>query len=142
MRLLRSLFTLEINVGIPRIVIRMAGTGSFSLETLLASPRFNQGAVHRQMLVGQKPLCPGMTENPFKKGPGNVSFKKPVSILAENGCVPNRIVHAQTDKPAKQQVVIKLFHEEPLAAHGVRHLRQKRVLPIIEKRTFLNSRRW
>jgi hypothetical protein len=40
-------------------------------------------------------------------------------FLVEDGHVPHLVVHAQPDKAAKEQIVLQLFHQEPLAAHRV-----------------------
>lgn len=107
MSLVRSLLTLEINRWIYRIVCSINGIVPFFLEAFLSCPRLNRGAVYGEMLVGQESLFPGMTEDSFKKGTGNVSVKQPVSILAENRHIPNLFIQTQSDKPAEQQVVIK-----------------------------------
>lgn len=39
--------------------------------------------------------------------------------------VPNRIIHFETDKPSKQQVVIELFHQKPLDADRIENLKQR-----------------
>ena len=46
--------------------------------------------------------------------------------LREHGVVPHRIVQAQTQKPAKQQVLIDLLNQQPLRTNRVKHLQQKR----------------
>jgi hypothetical protein len=57
--------------------------------------------------------------------PRDVAFERSVPILAENRCVPDRIIRVQSDKPAKQQAVTRLFHEESLATDRVQRLKQK-----------------
>ena len=36
-------------------------------------------------------------------------------------CIPDAVVHVQTDEPAKEQVVVQFFHQQSLAAHAVEH---------------------
>jgi hypothetical protein len=62
----------------------------------------------------------------FKEGPGNVTLKQAIAILGERGRHPHGVVHAEPDKPAKQQVIGELFHQHPLAAHRIQHLEQER----------------
>src|SRR5712664_3208295 len=42
-----------------------------------------------------------------------------------SGGTPHRIVRVQAHEPAKQQVVVELFHEQPLAAYAVEHLKKQ-----------------
>jgi hypothetical protein len=55
-----------------------------------------------------------------------ILVQQPVAILAEHRVIPHRVVDLQTDKPAEQQVVVELFHQQPLAAHRIKHLQQQR----------------
>jgi hypothetical protein len=47
------------------------------------------------------------------------------SIDAEDGAVPHRVIHAQADEPAEQQVVIELLDELALAANGEKCLQEQ-----------------
>ena len=107
--LVRSLFALEINGRISRIISRIAASVSLFLETLLSRPHLNQGAVHSEMLVGQQSLCPIMNQDSIKGGSGNISIEKAIPVLAENRGVPNSVIHAESDKPAEQSVLCRLF---------------------------------
>jgi hypothetical protein len=39
--------------------------------------------------------------------------------------MPDRIIRTQTDKPAKQQVVLQLLQQKPLAADSIERLQQR-----------------
>ena len=52
--------------------------------------------------------------------------QQPVAILGEDAVIPDGFVHVHPDKPAKQEVVIELFHQQPLAADRVEQLQQLR----------------
>jgi hypothetical protein len=41
----------------------------------------------------------------------HVAGKKPIAVLGEHCHIPDRRVYRQTDEPAKQQIVVKLFHK-------------------------------
>jgi hypothetical protein len=125
MSLVRSFFTLAIDGRISGIVRGVLRNRSFLLEALLSGPSFDQGPINREMLVRQQTLCAGMNQDSFKEGSGAIAFKQAVSILAENRGIPNGIIHTQSHKPAEQQVVIKLFDEEPFTTNGVPDLKQK-----------------
>jgi hypothetical protein len=70
-------------------------------------------------------LGASMTENSFKKGSGDVALDQTHAILSENSSVPNLVIHAQTNKPSEQQVVIQLFHEKALTANAVKDRKEK-----------------
>jgi hypothetical protein len=57
---------------------------------------------------------------------GDVALQQPLAVLGEHRHVPHRVVHVQTHKPPKQQVIVQLFHQLPLTANGVQHLQQQR----------------
>ena len=61
-----------------------------------------------------------MKEDTFKEGSGNDSLEQQETILAENCDVSNLIIHVQSNKPAKQHVVIKMFHEKLFIADPVK----------------------
>jgi hypothetical protein len=59
------------------------------------------------------------------KGRGQVRTEKALPVLGEDRMVPDLVVHGQAHEPAKQEVVIQLFHQQPLAADGVQHLEEQ-----------------
>src|SRR5262245_61675605 len=127
MRGIRSLLALEVDRRISRVVGRGGTTASLLLlEALLARPGLDQRSVYRKMLVGQKPLLPGMAENTFEEGSCDLALKQPVPVLAEHRRIPDEIVHAQAHEPTEQQVVVELLHEKPLTSDRIEDLKQKR----------------
>ena len=50
--------------------------------------------------------------------------EQPVAMLGKRRGMPDRVIHIQPDEPPEQQVVVELFHEQPLAPHRVEHLQQ------------------
>src|SRR5438552_8138975 len=63
--------------------------------------------------------CPGpcFSQNPLKERFGDVSFQHALPVLGKRAGIPHRVIHAQPHKPAEQQVVIQLLHQQPLASH-------------------------
>src|SRR4029077_10448302 len=49
-----------------------------------------------------------------------------ISIFAEHGRIPHRVVSRQSDKPTEQQIVVELLHQKPLGANRVERLQQQR----------------
>ena len=82
--------------------------------------------VDGEVLGGQQAASSGLGDDIFEEGPRDVAVEQPIAILREGRRRPHGIVHAQADKPAKQQVVFELFHQHPLAAHRIQHLEQQR----------------
>jgi hypothetical protein len=78
------------------------------------------------MLVREQVLRPRLREDVLEKGPGHVAGKQTLSLFGEHRRVPDRVVHRQPDEPAEEQVVVQLFHQQPLAADRVQDLEQLR----------------
>src|SRR5213594_4885896 len=114
----------EIHGRIPRIV-RGGRRRVLALETLEARPSVDQGAVDREMLVGEQPALLGLGADPLEKSPRDVAAEQPFPILREHRGVPDRVIHGQAHEPPEEQVVVELLHEEPLAAHAVEHLQEQ-----------------
>ena len=93
-------------------------------KALLPSPSLDQRPIHREVLVrhqpgrlrfhmGEKPLC-------------QVLVQQPITVLAEHGVIPYWVIDLQAHKPAKQQVVVQLLHQQPFAPHRIENLQQQR----------------
>ena len=107
---------------------------SLRRETLLAGPRLEQRAVDREVLVREQPVAPAPASSTASK---NCRAMSPASsrsrFLRERRRRPHRVVHRQADKPAEQQVVVQLLHQQPLAPHGVEHLQQQRAQQLLRR---------
>ncbi len=123
-RQIRAPFPMEIDRWIAAIVWRVIGR-SLPFETFLTCPRFQQRAVDGEMLGGQQATTACLLHDIFKEGPGDIALQQPIAVLGEGGRRPHRVVHRQPHKPPKQQVVLQLLHQHPLAAHGIQHLEQQ-----------------
>ena len=60
-----------------------------------------------------------------EKGGRQIRGEEALPILGEDRMVPDLVVHGQAYKPAKQEVVIQLLHQESFAADGVQHLEEQ-----------------
>ena len=98
--------------------------GVLGAETLQGSPGLNEGAVHGEMVVRQQSGLGGLLLDAPEKGRGQVRTEKALPILGEDGMVPDLVVHGQANKPAKQEILIQLLHQESFAADGVKDLEQ------------------
>ncbi len=77
------------------------------------------------MLVREQPLRAGLRHDAVEEGLGNVPGQQAFAVLGEDRGVPDRIVHGQAHEPPKQEVVVELLHQQPLAPDRVEHLKQQ-----------------
>src|SRR5215468_7568563 len=103
----------EVYGRVPRIVRWEPTRRVLLLEALEARPGLDQGAVDREVLVGQEAALPRLRQDPL-------------AVLREHCGIPDRVVHVQPDEPAKEQVVIQLLHQQPFAPRAVEDLQQER----------------
>src|SRR5262245_39678552 len=93
------------------------GLAVFPLKTLLTGPRFDQRAIHRKVLIGHQSVR--AVHHAAEKAPRDLLIEQSIAIFGEHRRVPNRVVHRETNEPAKQQVVVKLLHQQALAADRI-----------------------
>ncbi len=122
----------------PKVRPVALGLPVFALKTLLAGPGLDQRAIDGEVLVGHQ--AGGPFDHAPEAAPGDLLIEQPVAILGERRRVPDPIVHRQADEPAKQQVVIELLHQQPLAADRVEDLQQLRAQQAL-RRNRRSSRR-
>ena len=70
--------------------------------------------------------CFGLRQHLIEKQFRDLPVQQSVPVLGEHRRVPHRLIHAQSHKPAEQQVVLQPLHQLPLAAHAVQRLQQQR----------------
>src|ERR1041384_5450266 len=95
-------------------VVWSASALVFALETLLPGPRFNQRPIHCEVLIRHQAYC--LSLDLLEESLRHVLIQQPVPVLAVHRRVPYSIINLQANKPAKQQVVIELLHEQVFAA--------------------------
>src|ERR1019366_2162777 len=86
----------------------------------------DQRAVDGKMLVREQALGTRLIDHRVEKALRYLAHQQTLAVLGEDGHVPYRIVDVEPHKPAKQEVVIELLHQKPLAAHRVEHLQEQR----------------
>src|SRR5438876_2118026 len=86
-------------------------------EAFVRRPSFQQCSIHREVFVTEQLPGPCFSQNPLKERFGDVSFQHALPVLGKRAGIPHRVIHAQPHKPAEQQVVIQLLHQQPLASH-------------------------
>src|ERR1051325_4762026 len=88
----------------------------FRLEALHRSPGFDQCAIDREVLARQQPLDPGLRQNRTQKLHCDLASQKSVAVFRKGRVVPYRIVDAQPDKPAEQQIELQPLHQLAFSA--------------------------
>jgi hypothetical protein len=78
------------------------------------------------MFVRQQTGVPGLALHGIEERTRDVALEQAVPILTEGRGRPDRVIHAQANKPAKQHAVVDLFHQEPFTAYRVERLEQQR----------------
>src|SRR5581483_5377194 len=125
MGLVRTLLAVKIHGRISWIIGRCFIPTIFLLETLKSCRRLNQGPIDCKMLFAEQPVFIRSLKHSREKCIDYIAIPKPLPVLAESRRIPDVIIHAQTDEPAEQHVVIKLVDQHPLASHAVQYLKQR-----------------
>ena len=99
--------------------------GNARPEALLTGPRLRQRPVDSEMLDRLRALTVGEDQDGLTEGGCNVPVEQPVQILRKGRRRLHRIIQAQTDEPAEQQVVVQLLHQLPLTSDRVQRLEQE-----------------
>lgn len=104
----------EIHGRIPTttLVRVVAAAPVLGLEALLARPRLQEGTIDREMLVRQQPGRPRLLDHRLEEMARDLVFQQAIMVLAEGRRVPHRLIHAQADEPAEQQVVADLLDQQ------------------------------
>ena len=119
-----ALLTVEMALAVAARPRRLAAA-VLGPEALHGGPSLDQRAVDREVLVRQQRLDLRLVEHGTQELGRDLALEQPVAVLGEHRHVPHRIVDAQADKPAKQQVVVQLLHQLALRAHRVEGLQQQ-----------------
>ena len=122
--LVPPLLASEIDAGVARVVRRRLGL-ILRLKALLARPRLDQRAVHREVLLRQEPLLPGLLQDGIEEAHVDLAAQKPRTVLRVHRRIPHAVVHSQAHEPAVEDVEVELLHQLPLAADRVQHLQYR-----------------
>ena len=93
-------------------------------KTLVPGPGLDERAIDAEVLARQQVPLLSDCHHFVEELDDGVMLDEPLAILGEHRGHPNGIVHGQADEPAKQQVVLHLFHQLALRANAVQHLQQ------------------
>ena len=126
--LLAAKLAFAVAAGIRRLIRAI-----FAPKALHRGPGLDQGSIHREMIVREQLLDPGLVEHRDHELHRHIAFEQPFAVLGEDRCVPDRRIHRQADKPAEQQIIVKLLHQLPLGADRIEGLKQQRPQQLLRR---------
>lgn len=88
-------------------------------------PGLQQGAIHREVLLAEQRLALRCPHQLLQEAAHHLLVQQTIPVVGECGEMSDRIIRAQTDKPAEQQVVVELLQQQPLRADPVERLKQR-----------------
>src|SRR5258708_18420137 len=112
MRLVAALLALELGRGIALAAFGIAASRRLiRLDALHRSPRLDQRAIDREVLARQQPFDPGLSEDGGQELRRDLTVEQPVAVLRKARVIPDRVIHAQPDKPPEQKIELEPLHE-------------------------------
>lgn len=122
----------EVDAGIARIIGRPAigGLLTFGAQALKRCPRLDQSPVHRKVLVAGQPQLARLRDHSTEKLARHIMLEQARPIAAKGAMVEGRLVPVQVEEPAKQQVIVQLLAEHPLAAHRIQRRGSPKKVPV------------
>jgi len=78
------------------------------------------------VVLRQEPLHARNGQHGAQEGCRNAALEQAVAVLGEGRGIPHRVVDAETDEPAEQEIEVQLLHQLALGPHGVERLQQHR----------------
>ncbi len=102
-------------------------------EAPLGGPGFDQGAVHRKMLVRQQRLHLRVVQKLRHELLEHLALLQTLAVLGEGRRIPHRIIRGEPHKPAIEQVIIQLLHQLPLRPDAIENLDQQRAQQLFRR---------
>lgn len=123
MRRIRPPLPPKVHAGIATIFRRWhRWDATLGLQALLPCPGLAQSAIEGEVFIGQQPLGPRLGQHLLEERRRDCSRQHPIPVFREHGHIPDGRIQIQADKPAEQQVVIQLFHQQAFTPNAVEHL--------------------
>jgi hypothetical protein len=94
-------------------------------EALHRGPGVDQRAVYREVVAAHLAADLPMGHDPGQEPRRRLHRQQPLPVLREGRRVPYRIVDAEADKPAEQQVELEPLHQLALGSDRVERLQQQ-----------------
>jgi hypothetical protein len=118
---------MKVDVWISRLIVpRRPPTTGPEAATSLVGAGLERGTVDGEVLLGQQAPRIRLAHHPCREGIRDRGHQESVPAFGNSGRIPHRLIGAQAYKPPKQQVVVELLRQPPLAANGLQQLQQQR----------------
>jgi hypothetical protein len=117
----------EVDGGVARIVWRRLVVVALLLEALERRPRFDERAIHREVLAAHQLRGSRLRDHGAEELAGDVVRQESVAIFREDRRDEALLDHVHVEEPTKEQVVVELLAELPLAPHRVERHQQRRL---------------
>jgi len=117
-RLPAALLATKVHRGVAPAVLAGRLFFIFRAIALERGQGLDQCAIHAEVLLRQQIGGSGLLQHLSKELVCHLAFEQPIPVLGEGRVMPDPVVHGETHKPAKQQVVVDLFDQLPFAADG------------------------
>src|SRR5579862_5498859 len=124
---------MEVALAVAARTLAVVVASILPAEALDRRPRLNQRAIHREVIARQQPLHLWLNQNRRQELRGDLPLQQPVTVLGEGRMVPYRIVNAETDKPAEQQVKLQPLHQLAFRADAIKRLQQHRPKQLLRR---------
>jgi hypothetical protein len=97
----------------------IAGLLVLLAKALKRCPRLDQCAVDGEVLVAHQPGGTSLRHDGEKEFLGDFMRDESLAVLGERAVIETRLLHVHVEEPAKQDVVVELLAEQPLAPHRI-----------------------
>ena len=125
MRVVAALLPMKILLAIATRIRRWS-RAVLGAEAFGAGPRLQQRAVDREMLGREQHRHLRMRQHCGKELHRDIARQEPVAVLGTRRRVPYRIIHAEADEPAEQQIELDPLDQLALRTERVERLQQQR----------------
>src|SRR6266508_3011952 len=133
MSFVRALLAVKVHCRVAGIISWRLVLLILRLEAFQTGRCFQQRAVNREVLITEQFMPARLVQHAREELLGDVPAQQPFPILREGGRIPDAVVHVQADEPAKEHIVIQLFHQQPLTAHPIEHMQQQRSQQLLQR---------
>ena len=124
MGLVRALLPVPVDPGVSSRARRPVRAVA-SAHALDRRPGLDQRAIDAEVLVREQLRLVGLAHHAPQQLSGHLRLDQPVAVLGEARVIPDRLIDRQPHEPAKQQVVIQLLAQQPLASDRVQNLQRR-----------------
>src|SRR6185437_16005507 len=125
-RLVAPLLAVEVGGSVPAATLRRLLVIPRT-KALERSPRLQERAVGREVLLRKQPLLTGLAYRRPQERLGDLVPEEPLPVVAEGCGVEGPVGDVEPEEPLEEQVVLEALTELPFGADGVERHQQGRL---------------